>query len=665
MLDLRADGSNRALYRLLDADGRSVVGVFGPDAEENRAFLSFSASLRGAGLPVPEIFAANEAEGVYIEEDLGDLTLFDAVTAAREGLEGPGHPFPQSAVPLYERVVELLPRVQILGGRVVDFSVAYPCAEFDRRSMMWDLSYFKYHFLKLARVPFNESRLEADFSHLCDRLLATETDHFLYRDFQSRNIMLRDGDPWLIDYQGGRRGALQYDIASLLYDAKADIPEELRVELLDRYITALGQHLPVDRAAFVELYRHYVLIRILQAMGAYGYRGFFERKAHFLASVPYAVANLERLLDVGVLDELPELRVVIERIAGGGFSEEGRGDGSEWRVASSEQKENQMHTHITSSTRSADPAKGTRDGDDQTLSRPAGMAGGDVIGTTGISRDGAFPASGAVRPEVADAASGSVDPLQHSGGIRTSSSEGVPSLPVDSAGITGGAGDPDYSGVSADLPRTRRDEGAVGAGSIGGTIDDGSSATALKGGRRDHDVEEPAAPNSRLATRQPAPAARDPQPASVAHPASSVQATGPLHLTITSFSYKRGYPEDTSGHGGGFVFDCRALHNPGRYPEYAARTGLDAEVIAFLEGSAEVERFWESVRAIVDASLERYLARGFAELSVAFGCTGGQHRSVYMAERLARHVGGRYESVRADLRHRERARWPAGGAAST
>ncbi len=281
--------------------------------------MPFSPSLRPCAALVCRSprFAANEAEGVYIEEDLGDLTLFDAVTAAREGLEGPGHPFPQSAVPLYERVVELLPRVQILGGRVVDFSVAHPCAEFDRRSMMWDLSYFKYHFLKLARIPFNEARLEADFSRLCDRLLAAETDHFLYRDFQSRNIMLRDGDPWLIDYQGGRRGALQYDIASLLYDAKADIPEELRAELLDRYLIALERHLPVDRAAFVELYRHYVLIRILQAMGAYGYRGFFERKAHFLASVPYATANLERLLRAGVLDELPELRVAVERIVGG------------------------------------------------------------------------------------------------------------------------------------------------------------------------------------------------------------------------------------------------------------------------------------------------------------------------------------------------------------
>jgi aminoglycoside/choline kinase family phosphotransferase len=460
VLPLEADGSSRTMYRLVGGEYETVIGVFGPDAEENRAFLSYSRAFRGAGLRVPEIYAADEEAGVYLEEDLGDTTLFDALSTARH-LEGGD--FPASMLPVYRRVVEELPRFQVEAGRVVDYSVAYPRAAFDKQSILWDLNYFKYHFLKLAHIPFNEARLEQDFRRLTAFLLRADTRHFLYRDFQSRNVMLRDGEPWFIDYQGGRRGALQYDIASLLYDAKAAIPEGVREELLEHYLDSLERHVEVDRALFREHFRGYVLVRIMQAMGAYGYRGFFERKPRFLQSVPYAIDNIERLLETGLLPiSLPELEAVFERLC-----------------------------------------------NSATLRRP----------------------------------------------------------PV-----------------------------------------------------------------------QPLPG---------------------LTVSIGSFSYKHGYPEDTAGHGGGFVFDCRALHNPGRYAEYTDLCGCDVPVIDFLERVPEVEDFWAHVTALVDSQVETYLKRGFTSLSVYFGCTGGQHRSVYFAERLARYLDEHYAEINVQVTHREQHRWPA------
>jgi len=482
IVDLRADGSNRRLYRLIGPDGRSVVGVHGPDREENRAFLSYSGSFRSLGLPVPEIYIADEDAGLYLEEDLGDLTLFGALTASRGGADRSELSPEMTAI--YRRVAELLPRVQVEGGRGVDFSVAYPAAEFDRRSMMWDLNYFKYHFLKLAHIPFNEGRLEEDFSRLCDFLLRADRSHFLYRDFQSRNIMLRQGEPWLIDYQGGRRGALHYDIASLLYDAKASLPESARALLLEAYLDALEGYVEVDRGEFAELYRGFVLIRIMQAMGAYGYRGFFERKPHFLASVPYAIGNIEALLRDGLPIEAPELRAVFERIA------------------------------------------------------------------------------------------------------------------------------------SSDLRSGAAGTGA-GTGSIAGNV-----------------------------------------------PASGTAASDASGLTvhIGSFSYRRGYPEDQGGHGGGFVFDCRSIHNPGRYDQYKMLCGRDSEVIEFLEREEKAGEFWTSIRTLVENAVENYLERGFEHLMVGFGCTGGQHRSVYFAERLARHLHERFPGVTVELTHREQERWPGSAA---
>jgi aminoglycoside/choline kinase family phosphotransferase len=461
VITLEGDGSARKMYRLVGADLRTAIGVVGPDREENRAFLSFSRAFREAGLPVPEIYGADEEVGVYLEQDLGDTTLFERLEAIRA--DHPGESFPAPAIALYRRVLDTLPRFQVEGGRVVDYSLAYPRAAFDRQSILWDLNYFKYHFLKLARIPFNEARLEADFRRFTAFLLRADQRHFLYRDFQSRNVMIVDGEPWFLDYQGGRRGALQYDVASMLYDAKAEIPPDAREVLLDHYLEALSGHLRVDRGLFRQQYTGYVLVRILQAMGAYGYRGFFERKPRFLQSVPPAIANLERLLEEGFVPvNLPELRAVVERI------------------------------------------------------------------------------------------------------------------------------------VESEPLRRRRGPRLVG-----------------------------------------------------------------LTVDIGSFAYKQGYPDDSTGHGGGFVFDCRALHNPGRYADYADLCGLDEPVVRFLGEVPEVEPFWQSVVTLVEGAVQSYLKRGFVALSVHFGCTGGQHRSVFFAERLAAHLRERHPEVHVRVRHREEGGWPA------
>jgi aminoglycoside/choline kinase family phosphotransferase len=458
---LAADGSQRLYYRLTGAAPASVIGAYGPEPDENRAFLSFSRSLRGVGLPVPEIHAADEQLGIWLAEDLGDTTLFQALSIARAREAGR---FPEAMVEAYERVVELLPRFQVEGARVIDFGVAHPRGAFDELSMRWDLNYFKYHFLKLAHVPFGEQRLENDFQRLIAHLLEADTGYFLYRDFQSRNIMLREGRPWFVDYQGGRRGAAQYDLASLLYDAKADLPEDVRTHLLGRYLAALARHARVDAARFLETYPGYVLIRILQAMGAYGYRGFFERKPRFLESVPYAARNLAGLLEAGLPVELPELEGVLRHIV------------ADW------------------------------------ASRPSPLA----------------------------------------------------------------------------------------------------------------------------------------------------QRRG-LHVHVSSFSYRDGWPADETGHGGGFVFDCRSLANPGRLPQFSDLTGADPPIVRFLEDLPETEAFWRHACGLVDTHIANFRERNFSDLGVAFGCTGGQHRSVYFAERMACHVREHHPDTTVGLTHAARARWAMAG----
>src|SRR5271156_1540671 len=282
--------SGRKLMRL--ASGKvSAIGVLYDVREENVAFLEFSRHFHARGLPVPEIYAEDLSRGAYLEEDLGDTTLFEFLSKNRNG-----ESISAQATEVYRKVVAVLPRFQIEAGRDLNYKVCYPRAVFDRQSIAWDLNYFKYYFLRLAGIPFNEQLLENDFSRLTKFLLTADLDYFLYRDFQSRNIMLRDGQPIFVDYQGGRRGALQYDIASLLYDAKADLPPELRQQLLDLYIAKVGALIDLKREAFLHHYYAYVYVRIMQALGAYGFRGFYERKPHFLQSVPYALKNVRWLL---------------------------------------------------------------------------------------------------------------------------------------------------------------------------------------------------------------------------------------------------------------------------------------------------------------------------------------------------------------------------------
>ncbi len=462
---IAADGSQRRYFRLERSGAAPIVGAWGPEAEENRAFLAFSRALHGAGLPVPRIIAADEAHGIWLEEDFGDTTLFAALSAARTAAGGA---FPASMLGVYERVMDTLPRFQAQGARVVDFSLAYPRAAFDAQSMRWDLNYFKYHFLKLAHVPFSEQRLENDFEHLVEHLLAADTGFFLYRDFQSRNIMVRGEALGFLDYQGGRRGAAQYDVASLLYDAKADLPEDVRAHLLQRYLGAFERETGGDRARFLAHYPGYVLVRIMQAMGAYGYRGFFERKPRFLESVPYAARNVARLLDAGLPVALPELEGVFRRIV------------ETW----------------------------------------------------------------------------------------------------------------------ADRP---------------------SPVTPPRG----------------------------------------------LHVRVRSFSYRDGYPHEDAANGGGFVFDCRSLSNPGRRADLSVLTGRDAEIVHYLEALPETEQFWRNVAALVDAHVQNFRERNFTDLSVSFGCTGGQHRSVYFAERLVRHLRERWPDVTASLEHTAESRWKRAGDEAT
>lgn len=442
-------GSGRIIVRLTGS-GQTAIGILYSVREENAAFLEFSRHFRRHGLPVPEIYIEDLSQGAYLEEDLGDTTLFEFL-----GNNRAGDAIAPPAIEAYRKVVAVLPRFQVVAGRDLNYKVCYPRSSFDRQSIAWDLNYFKYYFLRLAGVPFNEQALELDFTRLTKFLLAANHDYFLYRDFQSRNVMLRGGQPFFLDYQGGRKGALQYDIASLLYDGKADLPPELRQQLLDHYLNCLGGFIDLKREAFMEHYYAYVYVRILQALGAYGFRGFYERKPHFLQSVPYALKNLRWLAE--------HVRLPI-----------------------------------------------------------------------------ALPAL--------------LDSLE-----RMSASERLQNLPAPSAGLT---------------------------------------------------------------------------------------------VRIFSFSFHHSMPADEAGHGGGFVFDARSLPNPGREEQFRQFTGKDAAVIDFLDRHESVREFLSHAISLVDASVAAYQRRGFSNLMVSFGCTGGQHRSVYLAEQLARHLRGT-AGVEVVVRHVE------------
>lgn len=442
-----SSGSNRRYFRLA-GDKQSLIGVWGTSVEENNAFIYMAEHFRRKGLPVPQVFGVSDDRVCYVQEDLGDTSLFNAIGQGRAT-----GTFSEAEKELLRKTIRLLPDIQFAGAEDFEFSRCYPQPEFDRRCVLWDLNYFKYCFLKATGLEFKEDRLEDDFQRMGDELLQdSQTPTFMYRDFQSRNVMIKDGEPWFIDFQGGRKGPYYYDVASFLWQAKARYPDALRNELLEEYMEALGKYIPVDRGHFFQRLRHFVLFRTLQVLGAYGFRGYFERKPHFMQSVPYAIENLRQLL----ADEYPEypyLCTVLQRL-------------TELKQFKDESKKQ------------------------------------------------------------------------------------------------------------------------------------------------------------------------------------------PLTVKVMSFAYKKGIPEDSTGNGGGYVFDCRAVHNPGKYEQYKPLTGLDEPVIRFLEDDGEIFHFLAHAYALADASVKRYMERGFTHLSVCFGCTGGQHRSVYAAQHTAEHIHEKF-GVRVELIHRE------------
>ena len=489
---IQQQGSNRVYSRVTDEQGRSVIRVEGTNRDENRAFIYMARHFHKLGLPVPELYSVSEDEMTYTQEDLGDTLLFDAIKNGRET----GN-FNETERTLLERTLRALAHIQVEGAKDFDWNICFPVPEMDERAIRWDLNYFKYCFLKGTKIEFSEPKLEDDFDRLVFNLLARESSglyslneqrewSFLYRDFQSRNVMIKDGKPYFIDFQGGRKGPTQYDVASFLWQAKANIPASLREELIDAYLDELDKvtnpsihpstnpsiypsiypstnpsiHQSINKSAWRAALPHFVLLRTLQVLGAYGYRGYFERKPHFLESIPNALKNLEE-----IFTQNPELQ------------------------------------------------------------------------------------------------------------------QEYPTLFL----------------LSKYLPRT----------TVNRRSTDGQSQCRA------------------------------------------------LVVTIYSFSFKRGIPADESGNGGGYVFDCRSTHNPGKYEEYKALTGLDQPVIDFLEKDGEILTFLNSVYALVDHHTERFIERGFDHLQVAFGCTGGQHRSVYCAEHLAQHLKEKF-NVQIELIHRER-----------
>lgn len=440
--------SNRCYYRLA-AGEVSCIGVIGTDLQENRAFISLAEHFRSKGLPVPEILAADSDAVAYLQEDLGDTSLFSLVEQSRAG------GWSDSVTQLLCRTMALLAKIQTAGAEDLDFGVCYPQQAFDRRTVMFDLNYFKYCFLKPSGLEFNEILLQDDFEAFADDLLADAAGcTFMYRDFQARNVMVRDGQPYFIDFQGGRRGPLHYDVASFIWQARAAYPEDLRGMMLDAYLDALSGYMTIDREKFRERLRLFVLFRTLQVLGAYGFRGWIEHKAQFIVSISSAIKNLRGLLS-------------------------------------------------------------------ETFGRYPYLS--DVL-----------------------------------------------------AALTG-------------LPRF----------------------------------------------------------------AAQKNEDGRLEVKVYSFSYRKGIPEDASGNGGGYVFDCRYIHNPGRYAEYRSLTGMDEPVIRFLDEGGQAGPFLDNIYGIVEPHVETYIRRGFTDLSVAFGCTGGQHRSVYCAEHLARHLAAKYPDIRVKLIHRE------------
>jgi aminoglycoside/choline kinase family phosphotransferase len=301
---LKGDGSDRHIFRL-KSGAQTVIGISGSNFAENEAFVSFTNHFEKHGLPVPHIYCYDASNGLYLEKDLGDVTLFDWLALHRTASD-----FEQRRSALYRRVLEYLPRFQIQAGQSIDFSRCYQTPVFESDAMLKDLLYFKQSFLtRFAAEPWDKESLLEDFHTLIHRLLEQKTDYFLYRDFQSRNIMLNENEPSFIDYQSGRRGALQYDLASLLYDAKASLPQELREELLEKYLEEAMRYAPIQADEFKRYFYDFALIRVLQALAAFSFLAHEKGKTYFLQSIPFGLANFGILLHKSAaLRKMDELR---------------------------------------------------------------------------------------------------------------------------------------------------------------------------------------------------------------------------------------------------------------------------------------------------------------------------------------------------------------------
>jgi aminoglycoside/choline kinase family phosphotransferase len=322
---LPKSGSDRKYFRINDGN-KSIIAAYNDNIEENEAFIGFTKHFRSKKLPVPEIYGYIPEENVYYIQDLGDTSLF-VLLKNKHGISD----FDEKDELIYAKVLEILIRFQKDGIKGLNLDLCYPHRSFDRQSMMWDMNYFKYMFLKLMVVSFNEKRLEHDFDHLADFLLETDQDFFLYRDFQSANIMLNDGEPWFIDYQGGRKGAPQYDVASLLLDSKAHVPVNSRIALLDGYIGNFCWGSAISRSKFRDYYSVFCLIRLMQALGAFGFRGLYEKKPTFTGSIVPGVRLINEILDNDPFPiNLPELFKAIKSIKDSNIYKELEDNKTEW-----------------------------------------------------------------------------------------------------------------------------------------------------------------------------------------------------------------------------------------------------------------------------------------------------------------------------------------------
>ena len=467
IVPIAASGSARKYYRVV-TDKRTLIGTYSENTEENEAFLCFSKHFHDLGLNVPEVFAVNQERTCYLQSDFGDDNLFAHVQKALIANGGPstlrqaqgsGTAYSENVIQLYKQALKHLVKLQVLGHKGLDYSKAYPTERFDRQAIIDDLNYFKYYFVKPhEEIDFNETRLGKDYEAFADFVSQAPCDFFMYRDFQSRNIMVKGGELYFIDFQGGRKGPLNYDVVSLLYQVKAQIPQAVRDELIQYYKEQLKQFVNPEEVKFDTYQPYFVYLRLLQVLGAYGFRGLIQKKSHFIESIPYALKELKTWNETHPLNDYPELQKVISQLS--------------------------------------------------TLKYPT---------------------------------------------------------------------------------------------------------------------------DSQLSTLN-----------------------SKLTVTVNSFSFKKGYPNDFSGNGGGFVFDCRALPNPGREPEFKTKTGRDWEVIDYLMAKPPVHVFLDHVKAIVGQSVDNYRERHFSNLMVSFGCTGGQHRSVFFAQTIYEWLKATYPDIHVVVNHIER-----------